>query len=112
MYTLILMLICIYVSVSDYKTHLHIMSMEQYPLQIHQAYNRAIDIDTMVKKKNGTVFITVATYGYREFTVDFYRINHIQDYNNFFVVVQDLPSYQVRNLLFLLFSSFNLKRFL
>ena len=69
---------------------------------IHCHGNNRIDIDEMMnlKKESNTVFITVATYGYREFTLDFYQSNHLQDYSSFFVVVHDKRSYDVRISLF------------
>ena len=70
---------------------------DQLSLDIRQKDIELIDIDKMVmmKKENNEVFITVATYGYREFTVDFYQSSHLQEYSNFFVVVHDVISYQV-----------------
>ena len=70
---------------------------DQLSLDIRQKDLELIDIDKMVmmKKENNEVFITVATYGYREFTVDFYQSSHLQEYRNFFVVVHDVISYQV-----------------
>ena len=70
---------------------------DQLSLDIRQKDLELIDIDKMVmmKKENNEVFITVATYGYREFTVDFYQSSHLQEYSNFFVVVHDVISYQV-----------------
>ena len=42
-------------------------------LHLHDIHSR-IGIDEMMnlKKENNAVFITVATYGYREFTLNFY----------------------------------------
>ena len=70
---------------------------DQLSLDIRQKDIELIDIDKMVmmKKENNEVFITVATYGYREFTIDFYQSSHLQEYSNFFVVVHDVISYQV-----------------
>ena len=70
---------------------------DQLSLDIRQKDIELIDVDKMVmmKKENNEVFITVATYGYREFTVDFYHSSHLQEYSNFFVVVHDVISYQV-----------------
>ena len=73
-------------------------SYDQLSLDIRRKDLEFIDIDTMVmmkKSNNSEVFVTVATYGYREFTVDFYQSSHLHEYNNFFVVVHDNVSYQV-----------------
>ena len=71
-------------------------------LHLHDIHSR-IGIDEMMnlKKENNAVFITVATYGYREFTLDFYRSNSLQNYSSFFVVVHDSLSYDVRISLFI-----------
>ena len=71
--------------------------MDQYQLEVRSKDQTPVNVSKMVmmKKENNEVFITVATYGYREFTLDFYQSSHLQDYNNFFVVVQDVLSYQV-----------------
>ena len=71
---------------------LEVRSKDQTPVNVNKM--------VMMKKENNEVFITVATYGYREFTLDFYQSCHLQDYNNFFVVVQDVLSYQVLSLSF------------
>ena len=71
---------------------------DQLSLDIRRKDLEFIDDDKMVMKKksnNNEVFVTVATYGYREFTVDFYQSSHLHEYNNFFVVVHDNVSYQV-----------------
>ena len=71
---------------------------DQLSLDIRRKDLEFIDVDKMVMKKksnNNEVFVTVATYGYREFTVDFYQSSHLHEYNNFFVVVHDNVSYQV-----------------
>lgn len=66
-------------------------------LHFHPFIKTRIDIHEMMnlKKEKNTVFITVATYGYREFTLDFYRSNTLQNYSSFFVVVHDTLSYDV-----------------
>ena len=69
------------------QQQLEVRSIDQTPVNVNKM--------VMMKKENNEVFITVATYGYREFTLDFYQSSHLQDYNNFFVVVQDVLSYQV-----------------
>ena len=71
--------------------------LDQYQLEVRSIDQTPVNVNKMVmmKKENNEVFITVATYGYREFTLDFYQSSHLQDYRNFFVVVQDVLSYQV-----------------
>ena len=71
--------------------------LDQQLLEVRSKDQTPVNVSKMVmmKKENNEVFITVATYGYREFTLDFYQSSHLQDYNNFFVVVQDVLSYQV-----------------
>ena len=71
--------------------------LDQYQLEVRSKDQTPVNVNKMVmmKKENNEVFITVATYGYREFTLDFYQSSHLQDYRNFFVVVQDVLSYQV-----------------
>ena len=71
---------------------------DQLSLDIRRNDLEFIDVDKMVmmkKSNNNEVFVTVATYGYRELTVDFYQSSHLHEYNNFFVVVHDTVSYQV-----------------
>ena len=73
-------------------------SYDQLSLDLRRKELEFIDVDKMVmmkKSSNNEVFVTVATYGYREFTVDFYQSSHLHEYNNFFVVVHDNISYQV-----------------
>ena len=73
-------------------------SYDQLSLDLRRKELEFIDVDKMVmmkKSNNNEVFVTVATYGYREFTVDFYQSSHLHEYNNFFVVVHDNISYQV-----------------
>ena len=73
-------------------------SYDQLSLDIRRNDLEFIDVDKMVmmkKSNNNEVFVTVATYGYRELTVDFYQSSHLHDYRNFFVVVHDNVSYQV-----------------
>ena len=73
-------------------------SYDQLSLDLRRKELEFIDVDKMVmmkKSNNNEVFVTVATYGYREFTVDFYQSSHLHEYNNFFVVVHDNVSYQV-----------------
>ena len=76
--------------------------LDQYQLEVRSKDQTPVNVSKMVmmKKEKNEVFITVATYGYREFTLDFYQSSHLQDYNNFFVVVQDVLSYQVLSLSF------------
>ena len=47
------------------------------------------------RSQNNTVFITISTYGYNSFTYDFYVNNNIRNYNQFFVVVHEITSYNV-----------------
>ena len=56
-----------------------------------------ISLSEMVqrKKENNAVIVTIATYAYRYFTVDFYHHSNLSTYNSFFVVTQDAPSYEV-----------------
>ena len=71
---------------------------DQLSLDLRRKDFEFIDVDKMVmmkKSNNNEVFVTVATYGYREFTVDFYQSSHLHEYTNFFVVVHDNVSYQV-----------------
>ena len=73
-------------------------SYDQLSLDLRRKELEFIDVDKMVmmkKSSNNEVFVTVATYGYREFTVDFYQSSHLHEYSNFFVVVHDNVSYQV-----------------
>lgn len=60
-----------------------------------------ISIQEMIKQKrlNNTVFVTVTTYGYKEFTTDFYQNNHMQNYSNFLVVVHDMHTFRVKSLI-------------
>lgn len=48
-----------------------------------------------VKRKNNNVIITIATYAYRHFTVDFYRRGNPDAFDSFFVVTQDKLTYNV-----------------
>ena len=59
-------------------------------LHLHDIHSR-IGIDEMMNlnMETKTVFITVATYGYREFTLSYYRSNSLQNYSSLFVVVHD-----------------------
>ncbi len=59
-------------------------------LHFHGIYSR-IGIDEMINltKENNVVFITVATYGYWEFTFNYYRSNNLQNCSSSFVVVHD-----------------------
>ena len=56
-----------------------------------------ISLSEMVqrKKENNAVIVTIATYAFRYFTVDFYHHSNLSTYNSFFVVTQDAPSYEV-----------------
>ena len=56
-----------------------------------------VSLDTLASKchENGTVMITVTTFGYVDMTRDFYYVNHMNQYGMFFVVVMDMLSYQV-----------------
>ena len=56
-----------------------------------------ISLSEMVQKKkqNNAVIVTIATYAYRYFTVDFYHHSNLSSYSSFFVVIQDAPSYEV-----------------
>lgn len=56
-----------------------------------------ISLNEMVqrKKENNAVIVTIATYAYRYFTVDFYHYSNLSAYNSFFVVTQDVPSFEV-----------------
>ena len=108
---MLLILVILFSVVLHGFSDLHFPSyfFDQLSLDIRQKDIQFIDIDKMVmmKKKNNEVFITVATYGYREFTVDFYQSSHLQEYSNFFVVVHDVISYQV-----VIQSSFSISSFI
>lgn len=48
-----------------------------------------------IKLHNNAVFITITTYGYKEFTKELYQISNLEAYNNFFVVTHESASYRV-----------------
>ena len=47
------------------------------------------------RKRDNTVFITITTYAYRLFTLDFYQHSNLTQYPSFFVVTQDQLTYSV-----------------
>ena len=49
----------------------------------------------LARKEMNAVFITIATYAYRLFTVDFYQHSNLTQYRSFFVVTQDELTYSV-----------------
>lgn len=54
----------------------------------------------LARKERNAVFITIATYAYRLFTVDFYQHNNLTQYRSFFVVTQDELTYSVSSSLY------------
>ena len=56
--------------------------------------NRLEDV-VLARKEHNAVFITIATYAYRLFTVDFYQHSNLTQYSSFFVVTQDQLTYSV-----------------
>lgn len=54
----------------------------------------------LARKERNAVFITIATYAYRLFTVDFYQHSNLTQYRSFFVVTQDELTYSVSSSLY------------
>ena len=72
-------------------------SMDVLPVSIRLVDKRIRSLEEMVKakKENDAVMITITTYAYRFFTVDFYYHNNMSRYSSFFVVTQDELTYHV-----------------
>lgn len=72
-------------------------SMDVLPMPIRLVDKRIRSLEEVVKarKENDAVMITITTYAYRFFTVNFYQRNHMSRYSSFFVVTQDEPTYHV-----------------
>ena len=49
----------------------------------------------LLKQQNMTVIITTTTFPYVSFTMDLYRFSNLSSLSCFFVVVCDLPSFNV-----------------
>ena len=68
-----------------------------WPISTRVLDRKVVSLEEMVKEKkeNNAVIITITTYAYRFFTVDFYKHSNMSAYGSFFVVTQDIPSYSV-----------------
>ena len=60
-------------------------------------YSKLFSIRDMIymKQRNNTVFISITTGGYIEHFLDFYNNSNIYDYNEFFVITNDISTYYV-----------------
>lgn len=83
-----------------YNRYLNIssnLSISEYiPIRSIPSYPILLEDMLTLQQVNNTVFITVTTFGYKEFTSNFYHISNLHMYNNFFVVVHDLHTYRVK----------------
>lgn len=90
------LLILVFISYNRLLVHIKETTSIQitHPILLPSLFVSVEDI-LPTKIQNNTVFVTVTTYGYKEFTKELYQLSNLQAYSNFFVVTHESGSYRV-----------------